>query len=544
MKIVVADKISPRGLELLGRSGWQVVAPTADSLRRELADADALVVRSATRVTPDLLQAAPHLRVVGRAGAGVDNIDLEACTRRGVLVMNTPGSNAVSVAEHTFALLLALMRMVPRLDASVHAGRWEKGGALGSELRGKTLGLIGLGRVGFAVARRARGFEMRVLAYDPYVSAEVAREEDVEITTLDELLARADCLSLHASLSSATEKIINRESLAKMKRGARLLNTARGELVDEAALAEALRSGHLAGAALDVFAQEPPVGSALANLPNVIATPHVAGSTIEAQEEVGALVAEQVYDYLASGVLRNSVNLPNLSPEQYRRLRPYIELAERLGLLAGQVARCRVARVRIRYAGEPATTGSTVLRNAVLAGLLNPVLDEKVNLVNSASASAQRGIVVEEETRRREHGFPNTLEVTVAPRQAADGPALSVEGTVLFDLSPRVMSIDGIHVECDLEGTILFTRNRDVPGVIGLIGQVLGSRGVNIATFALGRRAAVHGAEALALVRLDGEVPESLLEPIRAISAVTEARLVRLPAMDAAPMQVPPPVSS
>jgi D-3-phosphoglycerate dehydrogenase len=248
---------------------------------------------------------------------------------------------------------------------------------------------------------------------------------------------------------------------------------------------------------------------------------------------VGVLIAEQIYDYLESGVLRNSVNLPNLSPEQYRRLRPYLELAERLGLFAGQVARGRVARVRIRYAGEPATSGSGVLRNAVLAGLLNPVLSEKVNLVNSAAAAAQRGIVVEEQTRRREHGFPDTLEVTVFLADSSDAPAISVEGTVPYDLSPRVMGIDGIRVECDLEGTILFTRNRDVPGVIGQVGQVLGSRSVNIATFALGRRSAAPGAEALALVRLDGEVSDSVLEPIRAIPAVTEARLVRLPRKDA-----------
>ncbi len=534
MRVVVADKISPRGLELLARSGWEVLTPAANGLPAALADADALVVRSATRVTAGLLAGAPRLRVVGRAGAGVDNIDVPACTRRGILVMNTPGSNAVSVAEHTFALILSLARMVPRLDASVHAGRWEKGGAMGSELRGKTLGLVGLGRVGFAVARRALGFEMRVLACDPYVSPEVARGEDIEMVPLDDLLARADCVSLHASLGPGTEKIINAAALAKMKRGAWLVNTARGELVDEAALAEALRSGRLAGVALDVFNVEPPAGSPLTGLPNVVATPHVAGSTVEAQEEVGVLIAEQVYDYLESGVLRNSVNLPNLSPEQYRRLRPYLELAERLGLFAGQVARSRVARVRIRYAGEPATVASTVLRSAVLAGLLNPVLDEKVNLVNSAAAAAERGIVVEEETRRREHGFPNTLEVTVFPADASDTPAVCVEGTVLYDLSPRVMGIDGIHVECDLEGTILFTRNRDVPGVIGQMGQVLGSRGVNIATFALGRREAVAGAEALALVRLDGEVPDSVLEPIRGIPAVVEARLVRLPRKDEA----------
>ena len=532
MRIVVADKISPRGLELLRRSGWDVVTPAAGSLTSALTDADALVVRSATKVTPDLLAAGPRLRVVGRAGAGVDNIDVEACTRRGILVMNTPGSNAVSVAEHTFALLLSLARMVPRLDSSVHSGRWEKSGGVGNELRGKTLGLIGLGRVGFAVARRAQSFEMRVLAFDPYVSPEVAREEDVEMVPLDDLLARADCVSLHASLGPGTEKIINAAALAKMKRGAWLVNTARGEMVEETALAEALRSGQLAGAALDVFSVEPPANSPLTSLPNVVATPHVAGSTVEAQEEVGALIAEQVYDYLQSGVLRNAVNLPNLSPEQYRRLRPYIELAERLGQFAGQVVRTRVARVRIRYAGEPATVASAVLRSAVLVGLLNPVLDEKVNLVNSAAAAARRGILIEEQTRRREHGFPDTLEVTLFPEGAAETPAVCVEGTVLYDLSPRIMNIDGIHVECDLEGTILFTRNRDVPGVIGNMGQVLGGCGINIATFALGRRAAVPGAEALALVRLDGEVPDSVLEPVRAIPAVVEARLVRLPMKD------------
>ena len=531
MRVVVADKISPRGMELLSRSGWQVDAPTAGALRSALADADALIVRSATRVTAELLASAPRLRVVGRAGAGVDNIDVDACTRRGILVMNTPGSNAVSVAEHTFALMLSLARQVPRLAAASHAGRWEKSGATGSELRGKTLGLVGLGRVGFAVARRAHAFEMRVLAFDPYVSPDVAREEDVEMVPLEDLLARADCISLHASLGPGTEKIISAANLAKMKRGAWVINTARGEMIDEAALADALRSGQIAGAALDVFSIEPPKDSPLTGLPSVVATPHIAGSTVEAQEEVGALIAEQVFDYLESGVLRNSVNLPNLSPEQYRRLRPYLELAGRLGLFAGQVARGRVARVRIRYAGETAAVVYTVLRSAVLAGLLNPVLDEKVNLVNSAAVAAQRGIVVEEQTRRREHGFPDTLEVTVFPQD--DSAAVCVEGTVPYDLSPRIMGIDGIRVECDLEGTILFTRNRDVPGVIGHMGQLLGSLGINIATFALGRRSALPGAEALALIRLDGEVPESILEPIRSIPAVVEARIVRLPVREA-----------
>ncbi len=540
MKIVVADKISKQGLTLLGEPGWQVVSPAPGSLEAELGDADALVVRSATRVTAGLLERATRLRVIGRAGVGVDNIDLDAATRRGILVMNTPGGNAISVAEHTLALLLALARSVPQLNAAVHAGRWEKSGAAGVELRGKTLGLLGLGRVGSEVARRARALEMRVLAHDPYISENVAREADVELAPLAELLARSDFLSLHAALSPATEGIVNAAALAKMKRGARLINTARGELVDEAALAEALRSGHLAGAAVDVFAVEPPRGSPLVGLLNVIATPHVAGSTEEAQEEVGTLIAQQVRDFLAEGVLRNAVNLPTLSAEQYRRLRPYLELAERLGSLVAQVAAGRVGlagRVRITYAGEPAELGTHVLRNALLAGVLNTVLDEKVNLVNAGAVAAARGLTVEEHTRRREHGFPDTLEVSTVPPPA--GPAagsageeilpFAVEGTVLHGTTPRTLNIDGIALEAPLEGTLLFFRNRDVPGVIGQVGTILGSRGVNISTFALGRREAVHGAEALALVRLDGEVPDSIVQPIRGIAAMTEVRLVRLP---------------
>jgi D-3-phosphoglycerate dehydrogenase len=528
MKIVVADKISERGLELLRETGWEIVQSAAAGLEAELARADGLIVRSATRVTAELLEHAPQLRVVGRAGVGVDNVDVETATHRGVLVMNTPGGNAVSVAEHTFALLLALARSVPRLNAAIHAGRWEKSGATGTELRGKTLGLVGLGRVGAEVAQRARGFEMKVLAYDPYVSAAAARELEVEMAPLAELLARSDFVSLHTGLSPSTEKMINAASIAQMKPGARLINTARGELVDEAALAEALRSGHLAGAAVDTFAEEPPKNSPLIGLPNVIATPHIAGSTAEAQEEVGTLIAQQVRDYLAEGLIRNAVNLPALSAEQYRRLRPYLELAERLGSLVAQAGTGRASSVRIRYAGEPAELGTHVLRSAVLVGVLNSVLDEKVNLVNAASIAAARGLLVEELTRRRERGFPNTLEVGLVPAEE-NGRELAVEGTVLHDASPRILHFDGIELEAPLEGTLLLLRNRDVPGVIGQVGTTLGSRGVNIATFALGRRAPTRGAEAVALVRLDGDVEESILNAVREIPSITEARLIRLP---------------
>jgi D-3-phosphoglycerate dehydrogenase len=526
MKIIVADKISERGFALLREAGWDVVTPAAGALASELATADGLVVRSATKVTAELLEHAPRLRVVGRAGVGVDNIDVEAATHRGILVMNTPGGNAVSVAEHTFALMLAMARSVPQSNASIHAGRWEKSGAAGTELRGKTLGLVGLGRVGTEVARRARGLEMKVLAHDPYVTPAAAREVEVELVTLDELLKRADVISLHTSLSAATEKMFGAAAFAKMKRGARLVNCARGELIDEAALAEALKSGQLASAAVDTFAEEPPKNSPLIGLANLIATPHIAGSTAEAQEEVGTAVAQQVRDYLADGLIRNAVNMPALSPEQYRRLRPYIDLGERLGALIAQAAPSpSFSRIRIRYAGEAAELGSHVVRSAVLSGILNCVLAEKVNLVNASSAAAERGLIVEETTRRRERGFPNTVEVAVAD----GGRDLTVEGTVISDGSSRILSLDGIGLEAPLEGTLLLTRNRDVPGVIGQIGTALGNLGVNIATFALGRRSPVHGAEAVAMVRLDGAVSESVAEKIREIPSITEARLIRLP---------------
>ena len=546
MKIIVADKISERGFALLREAGWEVVTPAAGTLVKEISTADGLVVRSATKVTAELLDAAPKLRVVGRAGVGVDNIDVEAATHRGILVMNTPGGNAVSVAEHTFALMLAMARSVPQSNAAIHAGRWEKSGASGTELRGKTLGLVGLGRVGTEVARRARALEMKILAHDPYVTPAAAREVEVELVSLEDLLKQSDVISLHTSLSAANEKMFNAATFAKMKRGARLVNCARGELIDEAALAEALKSGQLAAAAVDTFAEEPPKNSPLIGIANLIATPHIAGSTAEAQEEVGTSVAQQVRDYLADGLIRNAVNMPALSPEQYRRLRPYIELGERLGAFIAQAAPSpSFSRIRIRYAGEPAELGSHVVRSAVLSGVLNCVLSEKVNLVNASAAAAERGLVVEERSQRRERGFPNTVEVSVgnggqndshetghagrADVENEKSRGLTVEGTVISDGSPRILSLDGIGLEAPLEGTLLLTRNRDVPGVIGQIGTALGNLGVNIATFALGRRSPIHGAEAVAMVRLDGSVSDAILEKIRAIPSITEARLVRLP---------------
>jgi D-3-phosphoglycerate dehydrogenase len=528
MKVIVADKISERGVQLLKeQAGWNIVQTTKETLEAEIGDADALIVRSATKVTPALLDKAKRLRAVGRAGVGVDNIDLDEATKRGVLVMSTPGGSSVSVAEHTFALLLALVRQLPKFDAAMREGRWEKSSS-GAEVRGKTLGLIGLGRIGSEVASRAEAFDMRVVAFDPFISEAAAKELSVELVPLEKLLAESDFISLHTAVVPETKNMINAASIKKMKKGVRIVNAARGELINEADLAAAIKEGYVAGAALDVFAEEPPKDCPLIGLPNVITTPHVAGSTAEAQEELGTQVAVQIKDYLVEGVIRNAVNLPALSPDQYRRVRPYLGLAEKLGSLVSQAAASRPARIRIRYAGEVAEVGTHLLRSAVLAGVLNAVLDEKVNVVNAPAVAAARGLTVEEETRRREHGFPNTLEVAALPEKTGTAAGFSAEGTVLFDGSPRLLQIEGIPLEAQLEGTIIYLRNRDEPGVIGQVGSTLGKHGVNIATFALGRREAHQGAEAVSLVRVDGEVSAAILEPLRAIAAITEAKLIHL----------------
>src|SRR5260370_15607176 len=486
MKVIVADKISERGVELLKEAGWNVVLTTKETLGAEITDADALIVRSATRVTPELLDKAAKLRVVGRAGVGVDNIDLPEATKRGVLVMSTPGGNAVSVAEHTFALMLALARQIPKVDAALREGRWEKSSS-GTELRGKILGLIGLGRIGGEVARRAEAFDMKVIAYDPYISEAAAKELQVELVTLDKLLAESDFVSMPTALSPATEKMINAKSIEKMKKSARIVNAARGELIDELALAEALKSGRLAGAALDVFVEEPPKTSPLVGLPNVICTPHIAGSTAEAQEEVGTQVAVQIRDYLTDGIIRNAVNLPALSADQYRRVRPYLELAERLGSLVSQAAASRPGRIRIRDAGEGAQVGTHPPRSGAQAPPRAATPDATGNNVRPPAMAAARGLTLEEETRKRERAFPNTLEVSALSKKSSD-TGFMAEGPVLFDGSPRVLAIDGISLEPQLEATILYLRNHDEPRVIGQFCNTLRRLGVNIATFALVRR--------------------------------------------------------
>lgn len=524
MKILICDKISERARELLAAQGsWRVVylpEKAGGSLADEIRDADALVVRSETKVTVEVLEGAGRLRVIGRAGVGVDNVDLEAATRKGILVMNTPGGNAASVAEHTLALLLALARHVPHADSSLKKGKWEKKGLLGTELRSKTLGLVGLGNIGGEVARLAQAFQMTVIAYDPYVSSRLAEERDVRLVPLEELLKSSDFISLHATLTPETRHLIRAQTLALAKPGLRIVNCARGELIDEADLLQALERGRVAGAALDVFETEPPGDLRLAAHPNVIATPHIAASTEEAQEIIGIRIAEQVRDYLLQGLPRNAVNMPTVSAEEYKKLEPYLELGERLGAFLAQIAGGRLEEVRISYDGGLAELNTHLVKNAVLKGVLSRMLSEAANLVNAGTLAQARGVEVHELRSSRRAAFSNSLGVALR----TETESASILGMVGLRGVKRVLGINDIDIEAPLRGVILYIRNQDVPGVIGRVGTVLGNRRLNIANFALGRDAEAR--EAIGLVNVDNHIPGEVLGEIRAIPAVREARVV------------------
>ena len=528
MKIVLAEKVSPATLAVFeAEPGWEVLThdKLPDGLPAALANADALVVRSAVQVDDALMEKAPRLRVIGRAGVGVDNIDAEAATRRGIVVMNTPGANAVAVAELTIGLMLALARKVPAANASMHAGKWEKKSLQGSELKGKTLGILGLGRIGLEVARRARGFGLEIIGSDPFVSAAVARENGIRLVSLDEVIAGSDYLTLHVGLTPQTAGIINAKTLASMKKGVRIINCARGELVDDAALAEALKSGQVAGAALDVFTVEPPKDSPFAQLDNVILTPHIAGSTGEAQEAVGIQIARQVREYLKLGVVQNAVNLPSLSHEEYVQLAPYIDLAGRLGSFLAQTGKGGIESIHIYYGGLLTEAKTELVRNAAIAGLLAG--SENVNLINAAAVAQERGIRVHEEKQNGQRGGATNLVLELH----SAGDTRRATATVIHDAQPRLLEFDGIDVEAPLEGNLLVCRNLDVPGVIGKIGTILGEHGVNIANFALGRdRTGVKPVKALAVVQVDAPVSDRVLNALMTIEALLEARLVTLEA--------------
>jgi D-3-phosphoglycerate dehydrogenase len=532
MKIVVAEKISASAVDLLREPRWVVVTPDQmdGGLAAQLESADALIVRSAVQVNADLLAKAPKLRVIGRAGVGIDNIDLEPATRQGIAVMNTPGANAVAVAEHTLAMMLALARHLCRANELMHAGKWEKKSLQGTELRGKTLGIVGLGRVGMEVARRARAFGMEVMAHDPFVSILVAKDQGIAIAKLEQVYAAADYLTLHVGLTPQTTGMINAASLKKMKRGVRLVNCARGELVDELALAHALKQGHVAGAALDVFVEEPLKNSPLTALDNVILTPHIGGSTHEAQEAVGYQIALQVKEYLKHGVIQNAVNVPSVSAEEYAQMQPYILLAERLGAFLAQVSEGSMEEIAIRYGGHIAEWKTELIRNAAIKGILNQALEEKANLVNAASIANARGLRVQESHKAKASTGGAGSVLSILLKSSTEEHI--AKGAILHGSLPRLLHVDGIDVEAPLERNLIYMRNRDVPGVIGKVGTILGEESINIADFSLGRRSAEaesgQGREAIAVVHVDGVVPEQVLNRLRGIAAVKTAKAVRL----------------
>jgi D-3-phosphoglycerate dehydrogenase / 2-oxoglutarate reductase len=532
MKIVVAEKMASAAVDLFREPGWTVVThdQIKNGLPSELESADALIVRSAVKVTADIFAKASKLRVVGRAGVGVDNIEIEPATRHGVVVMNTPGANAVAVAEHTLSTMLAMARHLCRANDLMHAGKWEKKSLQGTELRGKTLGIVGLGRIGMEVARRARAFGMEVVAHDPFVSVALAKDQGIRIAALDELYAAADYLTLHVGLTPQTSGMINAESIMKMKRGVRLVNCARGELVDEAALAHALKEGHVGFAALDVFSEEPLKNSPLLALDNVILTPHIGGSTDEAQEAVGYQIALQVKEYLKHGVIQNAVNVPSVSHDEYLELKPYVVLGERLGAFLAQVTEGTLEEIWLSYSGHIAEGKTDLIRNAAIAGILNQALEEKANLVNAAALAASRGLHIHEERKPKGSagGAGSVLSVLVKSQTEEH----ILKGAILHKHAPRLLHIDGIEVEAPLEHNLIYIRNRDVPGVIGKVGTILGDHQINIADFSLGRRkeAGVTAAsgQAIAVVHIDGLVPPAVLMELRKISAVQEVKAVRL----------------
>lgn len=518
-KVFIADKMSPLAAELLQARGIEVEAEPGlkdDALAAKVAEADGLIVRSATRVTEELIAASPSLRIVGRAGIGVDNIDVPAATARGIVVMNTPGGNSITTAEHAIALLLAVARQIPAADRSTRSGLWEKSRFMGVELTGKVLGVVGCGNIGAIVANRGLGLKMRVLAYDPYLSPERARDLAIEKVELDDLLQRADFITLHVPLTEQTKGIIDAAALDKCKAGVRIINCARGGLVVEPDLEAAIASGKVAGAALDVFEEEPARENSLFGLDQVIATPHLGASTTEAQEKVAVQIAEQIADYLLTGAVTNALNMPSLTAEEAARLKPYMALAGQLGSFAGQLTQTGLEAVTLEYEGQVAGLSCRPLTQVALAALLRPILDS-VNMVNAPVIARERDIEVSEVLHDRDCDYQTQIRLTVRTERQTR----SVAGTLFGGDKPRLTEIKGISIEADLGPHMLYVTNEDKPGLIGALGSVLGDAGVNIATFHLGR--AAPGADALALIEIDEPLAPEVLERVRELEHIRQA---------------------
>jgi D-3-phosphoglycerate dehydrogenase len=521
-KVLISDELSPAAVQIFKDRGVAVdfkPGMKADALLACISEYDGLAVRSATKVTKQVLAAAANLKVIGRAGIGVDNIDIDEATARGVVVMNTPFGNSITTAEHAIALMFALARDIPAANASTHAGKWEKNRFMGVELAAKTLGIIGCGNIGSIVADRALALKMKVIASDPYLTPERAKDIGVEKVELDELFARADFITLHTPLTDATRNMIDAAAISRMKEGVRLINCARGELVVETDMIEALKSGKVKGAAFDVFAAEPARESPYFGLENVVCTPHLGAATTEAQENVALQVAEQMSDFLMTGAVVNALNMPSVSAEDAPKLRPYMKLAEELGGFAGQLAGSGFDRVTIDYDGHVAELNTRPLTAVVLKGLLAPLMDS-VNMVNAPVIARDRDIDVTEATHERASDYQTLIRVTVETKA---GPR-SVSGTLFGGNRPRVVEVNTIPMEAELGRHMLYVTNKDKPGFIGNLGRALGEAGINIATFGLGRVKA--GGDAVALINVDEPVDESVLEKVRRLPDVVQAEVM------------------
>lgn len=524
-KVLVSDKLSKTAVQIFKDNGVEVdylpdLGKDKDKLFEVIGNYDGLAIRSATKVTEKILSAAKNLKVIGRAGIGVDNVDIPAATKKGVIVMNTPFGNSITTAEHAISLMLSLARQIPEADASTRAGKWEKNRFMGVEVTNKILGLIGAGNIGSIVADRAQGLKMKVIAFDPFLTPERAQTMGVEKVELDDLLKRADFITLHTPLIEATKNIINADAIAKMKDGVRIINCARGGLVDEAALADALKAGKVAGAAFDVFVEEPATSNALFELPNFIATPHLGASTTEAQENVALQVAEQISAYLMSGEISNALNFPSITAEEAPRLTPWVKLAETLGSFAGQLTEDPITGIRIEYEGSVAALNVKPMTAAALFGVLKPQMQE-VNMVSAPQIAKDRGINVEIVSRDQQGAYEGYIRLTITTDKQERGLA----GTVFGNGKPRIIQVKGINMEAELTGSMLYVTNEDKPGHIGRLGTLLGKLGINIANFNLGR--AEVGGDAIALLSIDGELTEAQLGEIAKLEGVKQAKALR-----------------
>jgi D-3-phosphoglycerate dehydrogenase len=525
VRVLVSDSISEKGIDLLRATpGIEVTVKTgmkAPELAETIGDFDALIVRSATKVTPEVLEHAGRLQVIGRAGTGVDNIDLPAATRAGVVVMNTPGGNSLAAAEHTISLLTALARNVAQANAELREGRWERKKYMGIELAGKTLGVVGLGRIGREVVRRARGLQMEILGYDPYVSEESVSSLGVTVCTLDRVLAESDFVTLHMPKSEETRNMIDADALAKMKPGARLINCARGGLIDEAALLQSIESGHLGGAGLDVFESEPPEDLALVQHAQVVATPHLGASTVEAQERVGTDIAEKIREFFQSGAMLDAVNFPSIAREAYRDLHPLMDLAERLGSVLGQAVEGKGRRLEVRCFGSFGDHPLKPVAMAAAKGLLTPVVEGAVSYINALDLASQRGVTVDEGRSNETTPYSGLLRLTLE----TDRERTTVAGTLYSSKLPRLVEVDGVPVESYPKGHLVLIRNKDVPGVIGRVGSILGEAGVNIAGVQLGRNAT---GDAISILNVDTPVPQGALDEIDGLEHILTVRRVKV----------------